>query len=277
MTRFALSNIALSAYDHADELNLLTGMGIEAVEVAPSRVWRDTWQGLTAGNVADYRQTIEKAGLSVVGLHSLFYDHPELGLFKDAKARAKTLDFLEHLSKVCRDLGGRTVIWGGGRRRGDVPEDEAYGEAVAFMGELTRRIEDHGTCFCFEPLGPGDTDFINSALESLRIVEAVDHPALAVQLDAKALAEKGEIEAGVFSAVAARLVHFHANDPGLAVVGSTEQVDHAALGAMLREIGYDGYISIEQRQLNETRPLDDIEQSADALRRFYGPPGDHAF
>ena len=246
-------------------------MGIEAVEVAPSRVWRDTWRGLTANDVAEYRRTIEKAGLSVVGLHSLFFDHPDLGLFKNAEARAESLDFLEHLSGVCRDLGGRILIWGGGRRRGDIPAEEAYSEAVEFMGELTQRIEGHGTCFCFEPLGPKDTDFINSALESLRIVEAVDHPALAVQLDAKALAENGEIEAGVFSAVAARLVHFHANEPGLTVVGSTGQVDHAALGALLREIGYDGYVSIEQRQLNENQPLDDVEQSAAALRRFYGP------
>ena len=185
MTVFSVSNIALTAYRHGDELGRLAELGLGGIEVAPSRIWHDTWHELAAADVSAYRQAIENAGLSVVGLHALFYDHPELGLFRGEDGRRQTLDFLEHLSAVCRDLGGRTLIWGGGRRRDAVPADAAETEAIAFMAELCRRIADHGTCMCFEPLGPGDTDFINSALEALAIVEAVDHPALAVQLDAK--------------------------------------------------------------------------------------------
>ena len=114
----AVSNIALSPYDHGEELRRLAAHGLEGLEVAPSRVWRDTWHGLTTIEVSDYRRRIVNAGLGVVGLHSLFYDQPELGLFKEPAERAESLDFLEHLSKVCRDLGGRTLIYGGGRRRG---------------------------------------------------------------------------------------------------------------------------------------------------------------
>ena len=189
--KLAVSNIALSAYDHAAELGRLTDLGLSGVEVAPSRVWRDTWHGLTPALVAAYRRDVEAAGLGVVGLHSLFYDHPELGLFRDAETRARSLDFLVHLSAVCRDLGGRTLIWGGGRRLGDVGQAPARAEAQAFMAELCRRIEGHGTVFCFEPLGPDETDFINSAFDALAIVAAVDHPALRMQLDAKALVANG--------------------------------------------------------------------------------------
>ena len=267
--RFAVSNIALTAYDHTDDFDRLREFGLEAIEVAPSRVWRDTWHGLTTLEVTDYRRRIVNAGLGVVGLHSLFYDRPELGLFKEPGGRAQSLDFLEHLSKVCRDLGGRTLIYGGGRKRGAVPEDEARAEAVDFFGELTKRVEIHGTCFCFEPLGPEDSDFINSALESLSIVEEVGSPALQVQLDAKALVENDEAEIETFEAVRSKLVHFHANEPGLGVLGSTGQVDHRALGGMLNEIGYDGTVSIEQRMLNEDDPLADVGISAALLREAY--------
>ncbi|NQU57628.1 MAG: TIM barrel protein, partial [Rhodospirillales bacterium] len=143
--KFAVSNIALSAYDHADDFPRLAEMGLDAVEVAPSRVWRDTWKGLSAGAVADYRRHIEGAGLSVVGLHSLFFDQPALGLFKGPVARADSLDFLERLSEVCRDLGGKTLIYGGGRRRGDWAAGDAWNEAVNFFGELCTRVEGHGT------------------------------------------------------------------------------------------------------------------------------------
>ncbi len=267
--KFSVSNIALQAFEHTDDFGRLREFGLEAIEVAPSRVWRDTWRGLTTVEVADYRRSVEGAGLGVVGLHSLFYDHPELGLFKEPAERAESLDFLEHLSGVCRDLGGKTLIYGGGRRRGDIPEDEARAEAVDFFGELTKRVENHGTCFCFEPLGPKDTDFINSALESLAIVEEVGSPALAVQLDAKALVENGEATPELFREVADHLVHFHANEPGLGVLGSTGEVDHLALGGMLREIGYDGFVSIEQKMSNGDDPLADVGRGATVLKEAY--------
>jgi sugar phosphate isomerase/epimerase len=267
--KFAVSNIALPAFDHTSDLEQVGELGLHALEIAPSRVWRDTWKQLTTIEVSDYRQRIEKAGLGVVGLHSLFYDQPDLGLFKGPAERAQSLDFLEHLSKVCRDLGGRTLIYGGGRNRGDLPADAARAEAVAFFRELTARVEGHGTCFCFEPLGPDDSDFINSALESLAIATEVASPALQVQLDAKALVENAEAHIDTFRAVQPLLVHFHANEPGLEVLGTSGKVDHTALGTMLRDIGYDGYVSIEQRQLDNTDPLADIAASAAVLRESY--------
>ncbi len=270
MTAFAVSNIALTAHDHTDELRRLPALGITGLEVAPSRVWSETWHGLRAKDVEAYRRAADDAGPTIVGLHSLLFDHPELGLFEGPEVRAATLDFLVHLSEVCRDLGGRTLIWGGGRRRGAVPAPDALAQAVDFCRTLTRRIEDHGTCYCFEPLGPCDSDFINSALEALALVTAVDHPALRVQLDAKALVENDEVDAATFEAVAPMLVHVHANEPGLAVLGSSGAVDHAAIGRHLNAIGYDGFVSIEQRMMNSTDPLADVALSAAVVRQCYG-------
>ena len=267
--KFSVSNISLNAYNHAAELKQLGALGISGLEVAPSRRWHDTWHGLSDAHVSAYRREIESAGLKVVGLHSLFFDHPELGLFKEPEIRAESLDFLEHLSAVCRDLGGRTLIYGGGRRRGTVSETDARRETIDFFGELCLRIEDHGTCFCFEPLGPKDTDFINSALESFAIAEQINHPAVRVQLDAKALVENNEATAATFTAVASMLVHYHANEPGLNVLGSSGSIDHKALGGMLREIGYDGFVSIEQRMLSSETPLEDIAASTRVLRACY--------
>lgn len=269
--RFAVSNIALTAFDHGAQLDSLPGLGIEGLEVAPSRVWRDTWRGLDRNQVARYRRRVEGAGLAVVGLHSLFFDHPKLGLFKDAAARAESLEFLTHLSGVCRDLGGRTLIYGSApaRRRGDLPLEDAYAEAIDFLFALTARTDGHGTCFCFEPLGPDETDFINSARDALRVVEAVGSPSLKMQLDAKALLANDEIDEATFQAAAPHLVHFHANDPGLAVLGSTGALDHAEVGRLLKAVGYEGFVSIEQRLFNEDDPLADVARSAQVLERCY--------
>lgn len=268
--KFAVSNIALTAYDHAAELRRVAALGISGIEVAPSRVWKDSYRGLRPSDVARYKAELDAAGLEAVGLHSLFFDQPSLGLFRDPDGRAATLDFLVHLSGLCRDLGGRTLIWGGGRKRGSVPAAEAVAETIGFMGELCRRIEGHGTVFCFEPLGPESTDFINSALESLAIAAAVDHPALAVQLDAKALYQNDEVEPRTFASVAPRLVHFHANEPDLGVLGSSGLIDHARLGALLREQDYRGFVSIEQRQIGDGDPVENVARSYQVLERCYG-------
>lgn len=269
MPKFAVSNIALSAYDHVAELNQLSAMGLQGLEVAPSCVWLDTWSELTPALVNAYAAKVKAAGLEVVGLHSLLFDHPELGLFRDSQTRRLTLDFMAHLSAVCRDLGGRTLIYGGGRKRGELPLGEATDEAIAFFGDLLPRIESHGTCFCFEPLGVRHTDFINSAFDSLAIVKSVNHQALQVQLDAKALVENHEATQEVFSGMASHLVHFHANEPDLGVLGSSGKVDHQAMGNMLRQVGYNKYVTIEQRLLNAKDPLADVAKSIAVLKECY--------
>jgi sugar phosphate isomerase/epimerase len=137
------------------------------------------------------------------------------------------------------------------------------------MAELCRRIEGHETCFCFEPLGPDETDFINSAFDALAIVEAVDHPGLRMQLDAKALFANREASAEPFRAAAPHLVHFHANEPDLGVLGTSGAIDHEALGGFLRDIGYQEFVSIEQRMLNAADPLADVALSAGVLKAYY--------
>ena len=111
--------------------------------------------------------------------------------------------------------------------------------------------------------------FVNSVHDSIRIVEAVDHPALRVQLDAKALLANDEMNPDIFEAARPYLVHVHANEPDLGVLGQSGQVDHGAMGRMLRAVGYDGYVSIEQRMIGSP-PLEAVSQSANVLKEHYG-------
>jgi len=267
--KYAVSNIALPAYDHADDFGVLADIGLSGLEVAPSRVWRDTWHGVTAVEVNDYRRRAERAGLRIVGLHSLLFDQPDLALFGDTETRHRTLDYMTHLSAVCRDLGGRTLIWGAGRKRGALASEDAVLQTVTFFHDLHPRISDHGTCFCLEPLGPEDTDFVNSVHESVRIVQITKRPSLGVQIDAKALAQNAEANEETFRAAKPHLVHYHANEPGFGSIGSSGTVDHAKMGDFLAAIGYDGFVSIEQRMLNNTDPLADIRSSLEYVKECY--------
>ena len=97
----------------------------------------------------------------------------------------------------------------------------------------------------------------------------VNRPELRIQIDAKALAESGEMNLETFRAVSAELVHFHANEPGFGVLGTSGSVDHAVAGTCLREIRYTGFVSIEQKMIDPEDPISAVKRSLLVLNEAY--------
>lgn len=269
--KFAVSNIGLKPYDHIDDLEALKKMGFEGLEVALSRAFFGDWNCPNSLQVEGYRRSIEANGLSIVGLHSLFWDRPKYSMFGDTYVKTKTMDFLVKLSAMCRDLGGKTLIYGSrtARTKGKRTMKEANTEAADFFDALCKRVEGHGTCFCIEPLETDVSDYVHSVLESQAIVEAVNHSALKIQIDAKAMTLADEVQLEVFKSVRNDLVHVHVNEPGLDTLGSSGLVNHAKIGACLRDIGYEGFVSVEQRMIDAKEPLTGIHQSVRVLKEHY--------
>jgi len=268
--KFAISNIALPSYHHQHELYSLREIGFEGLEVAPSKVWEDT-KNITFAQVKLFRRQVEVAGLEIIGLHSLFFDQPGLGLFRGEQVRKNTLNFLVHLSKICADLGGRTLVFGSpaARQRKDLPTSIADEETVLFFSDLSEAIKLHGTFFVIEALGANETDYIHSVLHALEIMKKVNCKELQSHLDAKALVDACEVRLDIFQKVAPTLVHFHANDPGLVVLGETGEVDHALLGNLLKKINYNRYISLEQRMMEQSDYINQIKRSYLVLEKYY--------
>ena len=88
--KLSVSNISLPPLKHKAYLGEIRDLGVESIEIAPSRRWKNTWHGLKAKDVQNYRQEIEGAGLTVCGLHSLFFDQPDLSIFGNQKTRERT-------------------------------------------------------------------------------------------------------------------------------------------------------------------------------------------
>lgn len=258
--KIAVSNLALPAFNHLHLMPALAEMGVGGLEIAPANTWPDTWRELGAAAIDLYRRAARRAGLTIVGMHAVLVGQPDLGLFKGREARDRTVDYLTHLSGVCRDLGGRTLVLGS-RWRGDTRERDAWFECRAFLEALLPRIEDHRTKLCLAPLGPEDGDFCATAAQCRMLTYALDeHPALGLHLGAAALAANGERGHATFAGVRGRLDHFHADEPGLIVVGSSGQVDHPDLRRHLAAINYFDWVSVIQRTAPGADPLDDLRR-----------------
>jgi sugar phosphate isomerase/epimerase len=244
--KLAASNLILPAFQHADLLPVLPGLGIEGLEVAPAHTWLDPWDGVPSAEVRAYRKAAKAAGLKITGLHCLLSGRPDLGLFDLPGMGGRTINYLVQLSAICRDLGGKTLILGPRWRR-RLTERVAWVQGRAFLELLLPRIETHGTVLCFNQLGPGEGDFCTTARECYMLVNAIDHPAFGLHLSAAGLAANGENGHAPFAAVRGRLEHFHADEPDFATPGSTGQIDHADVRRHLAAISYSGWVSLVQR------------------------------
>ncbi|MBW2333487.1 MAG: sugar phosphate isomerase/epimerase [Deltaproteobacteria bacterium] len=268
--RLAVSNIGWPFEFSEQALDKLAELGAEGIEVAPSKVWNDTWN-ISFREAEKFRKRVEKYDLKVIGFHSLLYDHPELGLFRDKEIEKKTITFLSRLGSLCADLGGYTLVYGSpkGRKRGDIPMNDAMSRAVDFFYEIAESMEREGVSLCIEPLSTEETDFIDSATQALDLIKRVGHPGFMGQFDTKSLYAANEIEPAIFEAFRQVLVHVHVNDPDLVEVGSTGMVDHKKIGELLKSIKYNRFVSIEQKTIDVMRPLEAVTKSVEKVKKCY--------
>jgi sugar phosphate isomerase/epimerase len=250
--RIGISNVAWNREEDEKLLALLPELGVEALEVAPTRLWDDPF----GAPLAAYRA---RAGLPIVALQSLLYGYPELRLFDESRPR--TLEHLKRMCDVAAALGAAVLVFGSpeNRRRGDLEPAEAFAQARLFFSALGAYAADAGVCVCIEPLPM--TDFVCTVAEAAELAAAVGSPGFDVHLDSAVLQETGE-------RIAEAPRHFHATEPGFGPTGSGG-VDHARFAAELREVAYEGVVSIEMFAV-EGSNRDRVIASVEYARRIYG-------
>ena len=103
---------------------------------------------------------------------------------------------------------------------------------------------------CFEPLAPAETNFINTAAEALQFVERLNSPRFQIILDVKAMCSEAKPIPQIIRESWPRFAHFHANDKNLKGPGFGE-VDFKPIAAALKEVGYQGFVSVEVFDFSE--------------------------
>lgn len=197
---------------------------------------------------AEVRRQAEAAGLEVVGLHWLLAKTVGFHLTSpDAEVRRRTAEYFEALVELCADLGGRIMVLGSPQQRNLLPGvtlDQAADHAREVIEAFVPALERAGVTLALEPLGPHETSFLVTADETVDLAAAIDSPNVRLHLDVKAMAAEAAPIPEVIRSHGAMLAHFHANDANRLGPGFGE-TDFVPIFAALREVGYDGWVSVE--------------------------------
>ena len=110
--------------------------------------------------------------------------------------------------------------------------------------ELGPTLDQYGVTVAIEPLNRFETYFLNTAADARALAEAIGHPRVGVLLDTfHANIEEKSIPDG-YRTVGSYLKHVHTCENDRGTPGSGH-VDWPGVFAALKEVGYDGWLTIE--------------------------------
>jgi sugar phosphate isomerase/epimerase len=222
-------------------------IGYDGLEIAPFTLATPITD-LPPGRRAEIRRQADDAGVDLIGLHWLLAKTDGLYLTSpDEAVRARTSEYLVALAEACRDLGGSLMVFGSPAQRsllpGVVPSDALDWAEDVFERALPA-VADAGVTICMEPLSCGETDFINTCEEALRIIERIDDPHFVLHLDVKAMATESVPITDLIRKHGKRAGHFHANDPNRRGPGFGD-CDFIPIFQALQDAGYNRWVSVE--------------------------------
>jgi sugar phosphate isomerase/epimerase len=245
--KFAICNETFQDWPLEKAVEFAADCGYSGVEIAPFTL-AEKAVGISAGQRTEVRRLADRAGLEIVGLHWLLAKTEGLHLTSpDAEVRRKTADYLADLARLCCDLGGRLMVFGSPKQR-CLPSGVTRESAVDYASEVFQHIlpimEETDVVIALEPLGPEETDFLQTAAETAGLIERIGSPSVRLHLDCKAMATESMPIPEIITQNAALLAHFHANDSNRQGPGFG-RLDFLPILEALGRIDYCGWISVE--------------------------------
>jgi sugar phosphate isomerase/epimerase len=245
--KFAICNELFQDWPFDKAFALARECGYTGIELAPFTMHTDARE-ISADARRQVRRQAAAADLQVVGLHWLLAKTEGYYLTSpDAEVRRRTADYLADLARLCADVGGRVMVLGSPQQRNLLPgvtHAQAMDYAADVISMARPTLDETDVILALEPLGPAEGDFLLTAAAGAELMDKIDSPRVRLHLDVKAMSTEETPVPTLIERHAARLAHFHANDPNLLGPGMGE-VDFSPIFAALRRIDYQGWVSVE--------------------------------
>jgi sugar phosphate isomerase/epimerase len=248
--KYAICNEIFESWPFDKVCSFAKSLGYHGLEIAPYTIAPHATQ-ISRAKRMDMVEDAMDAGIRIIGLHWLLAnvqsERPLYITHPDPQVRFDTADYFVDLVKLCADLHGKVMVIGSPKARNLMPgvtRDQAMKYAAEVFKPCLEHASENGITLAFEPLGPKETDFLNTAADGCELIQRINHPNFALHLDVKAMSSESTPIPDIIKTCARHLAHFHANDPNLLGPGMGE-VKYEPIIQALRDVGYSGYLSVE--------------------------------
>ncbi len=245
--RFAICNETFTDRSLEAGFEAAAQLGYEGVEIAPFTLAPYITE-VSPARRSQIRQTVESLGLKTVGLHWLLAKTEGYHLTSpDVMVRRRTTEYLLELIRACADLGGHVLVFGSPQQRSILPgvtRRQAEDYAVEVLSGLHKELERTEVVLALEPLSPQETNFLNTADETVQLLRRLGSPQIKLHLDCKAMSTEAVSIPELLRRHRDDMAHFHANDPNRQGPGFGA-LDFVPIFRTLREIDYRGWVSVE--------------------------------
>lgn len=269
--KLVVSNIAWTNEEEVAVAEKLQSLGVKYVEIAPTKKWADPTSA-PAQEVVDYKDFWQSFGIEIVAFQSMLFSRPDLKIFESDENRQEALNYLKEFTRLANDFGAGVMVYGSpkNRQRGEMDIETANDIAIQFFREIGENAQKLGVEFCIEPNPTAYAcDFVVNAQEGIDIVEEVNNQGFGLHLDIAGMTLAGDDVKESIRKAAPLLKHFHVSAPMLGQVEDREDVDYRGSAEALKEIDYQGFVSIEMRPGTEGENVDRVEKAVRFAQGIY--------
>jgi sugar phosphate isomerase/epimerase len=269
--KFGICNEIFQNWKIDDAIAYAAKAGYDGIEIAPFTLGKYVTD-VSAGERQRLSALAMRHGIEISGIHwvlvqaeGMYLNHPDLEI------RRRTAQYFCDLVDSCADLSGKIIVVGSPKQRdimAGVAPEQAWDWATDTFRQAVDRAEERAVTICFEPLAPSETNFINTAEEAVTFIKQFKSRAMKIILDVKAMSSEAKPIPQIIRESWPHFGYFHANDKNLKGPGFGD-VDFKPIAAALREVGYDGYVSVEVFKFEEG-PEMIATRSIEYLRKTFG-------
>jgi sugar phosphate isomerase/epimerase len=221
----------------------LAKYGYDAIEISYDSV--ELVPG--APGTAAVRGMLEENGIECVGSISLMFTGRDL-IHADPAVRESSVEYLKKcvtMIKELRDGGGTMSIVPSevGKVKEMASPEEEWAWAIEGLRAVTDHANSEGVRIAVEPLNRFETNFINRHDQALLLASEVG-PEVGVCLDVYHMNQEDSDTLQAFRNAGDKLFDVHVADNNRMACGQG-QLDWAGILGTLKEIGYDGSITVE--------------------------------
>lgn len=263
----------LFQYALPDAVPLIARAGYDGLDIwgGRSHAYRDD---LSTSELKELQQQIAGEGLEVASFMPAFYRYPHSLSSPNSRILADSIDYMRKCLDNAAVLGAPVVLV--------VPDQSLFGQERE--DSLARFIDSIDAVAAYaaqyesirlgiEILYYDETDFVNSADDALYIMDQLNHENLGVVLDTGTLNLSKEDPAEMFAKLGSRVLQIHASDNHGAehqenLIPGEGNYDFKELGRVLKEVGYDGFVSAELSKHYARDPEPALTTTAERLRAW---------